>query len=71
MHTISVFKEFNNNWAVILVQLINFAAGIGKRKKSTERKRCGKYDDKTIVMGNFLEIIQAAMKDGEKKKAEK
>jgi len=56
LYTISVFKEFNNTLSVFLVQLINFISGIGKQRKSTERKRRGKYE---------------AMKDAEKKKAEK
>jgi hypothetical protein len=41
------------------------------KKKPTERKKRGEYEPKTAVNGNFLEIIQAAVKDAEKKSAPK
>lgn len=43
-------------------------AGKEEDKKPTERKKRGKYEDKTPIKGSFLEIIQAAVNDAEKKK---
>lgn len=37
------------------------------KKKPAERKKRGKYDDKVAVKANFLEILQAAVKDANNK----
>ncbi len=40
-------------------------------KKSTSSKKRGKYDEKLKVNGSFMDIMQAAMKDADKKSAPK
>ena len=42
-----------------------------KKKEAAPKKKRGKYEPKQVVKGNFLEIIQAAVKDADKKKQKK
>lgn len=36
---------------------------MAKEKKPTEKKKRGKYDDKLLVKGSFLDLMKAAGKD--------
>ena len=42
-------------------------AKAAKKKEVAPKKKRGKYEPKTVVKGNFLKIIQAAVKDADKK----
>lgn len=44
---------------------------MAKASKSTKKERASEYEKKTPVKGNFLEIMQAATKDANKKSAPK
>lgn len=39
-----------------------------KKATTTKKPRAKKYEDKLVVKGSFLEVMQAAAKDANKKK---
>jgi hypothetical protein len=46
-------------------------AKAAKKKAPVKRAKRGKYDDKTVVKSSFLDIVKAAVKGADKKKATK